>query len=67
MESMIDLIFLGSKITVNGDCRYDIKRHVLIGGKAMTNLDLVLRRRDMSLLTKIYSVTNPYFLSSSHV
>ena len=52
MESVTDLIFLGSKITANGDCTHQINRHLLLGGKTMTNLDLVLKRRDISLLIK---------------
>ena len=52
MESVTDLILLGSKITVNGDCSHKINRHLLLGGKTMTNLDLVLKRRDISLLIK---------------
>ena len=50
---MTDFIFLGSKITVAGDCSHEIKRHLLLGRKAMTNLDSVLKSRDISLLTKI--------------
>ena len=67
VESVTDLIFLGSKITVNDDCSHEIYRHLLLGGKIMRNLALVLKRRDMNLLTKISSVTNTYGLSSSHV
>ena len=50
---MADFIFLGSKITVDGDCSNEIKKHLLIGKKVMTNLDSVLKRRDISLLTKV--------------
>ena len=46
-------IFLGSKITVDGDCSYEIKRHLLLGRKAMTNIDSVLKSRDITLPTKI--------------
>ena len=53
MEAVTDFIFLGSKITVAGDCSHEIKRHLLLGRKAMTNLDSVLKSRDISLLTKI--------------
>ena len=53
METVTDFIFLGSKITVDSDCRYDTKRHLLLGRKAVTNLDSVLKRRDNSLLTKV--------------
>ena len=48
-----DFIFLGSKITANGDCSHEIKRHLLLGGKTMTNLDSVLKSRDITLLTKV--------------
>ena len=51
VETVIDLIFLGSKITVDSDCSYEIKRLLLLGRKAMTNLDSILRRRDITLLT----------------
>ena len=47
-----DFIFLGSKITVDGDCSHDIKKHLLLGRKAMTNLDSVLKSGDISLLTR---------------
>ena len=53
METMTDFIFLGSKITADGDCRHEIKRCLLLGRKAMTNLDSVLKSRDITLLTKI--------------
>ena len=49
-------VFLGSKITVNGDCRYEIKRHLLLGRKTMTNLDSILKSRDNTLLTKVHRV-----------
>ena len=48
-----DFIFLGSKITVDGDCSHDIKRRLLLGRKAMTNLDSVLKSRDITLLTEV--------------
>ena len=51
METVTDFIFLGSKITVDGDCSYEIKRRLLLGRKAMTNLDSVLKSRDMTLPT----------------
>ena len=51
METVADFIFLGSKITVDGDCSHEIKRHLLLGRKAMTDLD-----RDFLLLTKFYTV-----------
>ena len=47
------LIFLGSKITADGDCSYEIKRHLLLGRKVMTNLDSILKSRDITLLTKV--------------
>ena len=53
METVIDFIFLGSKITADGDCRYEIKRHLLLGRKAMTNLDSILKSRDITLTTKV--------------
>ena len=53
MEAVTDFVFLGSKITVDSDCRHDTKRHLLLGRKAMTNLDSVLKSRDNSLLTKV--------------
>ena len=53
METVTDFLFLGSKITVDGDCRHEIKRHLFLGRKAMTNLDSILESRDISLLTKV--------------
>ena len=53
METVTDFIFLGSKITADGDCNHEIKRHLLLGRKAMTNLDSVLKSRDIALLTKV--------------
>ena len=53
---MTDLIFLGSKITADGDCSHEIKRHLLLGRKAMANLDSILNSRDIILLTKVYLV-----------
>ena len=50
---MADFIFLGSKITANGDCSHEIKRHLLLGRKVMTNLDSILKSRDITLPTKI--------------
>ena len=54
METVIDFIFGGSKITADGDCSHEIQRCLLLGRKAMTNLDSVLKSRDVTLLTKIY-------------
>ena len=53
METVTDFIFLGSKITADGDCSHEIKRCLLLGRKAMTNLDTVLKNRDVTLLTKV--------------
>ena len=53
METVTDFIFLGSKITADGDCNHEIKRHLLFGRKAMTNLYSVLKSRDITLLTKV--------------
>ena len=56
MEAVTDLIFLGSKITVDGDCSHEIKKCLLLGRKAMTNLDSVLKSRGSTLLTKVHIV-----------
>ena len=56
METVRDFIFLGSKITADGDCSHEIKRHFLLGRKAMTNLDNILKSRDITLLTKFHIV-----------
>ena len=53
METGTDFIFLGSKITADGDCSHEIKRHLLLGRKAVTNLDSVLKSRDITLLSKV--------------
>ena len=53
METVRDFIFLGSKITANGDCNHGIKRRLLVGRKAMTNLDSILKSRDIALPTKV--------------
>ena len=53
MEAVTDFIFLGSKITMDGDCSHEIKRHLLFGRKAMTNLDSILKRGDITLPTKV--------------
>ena len=55
-ETVTDFIFLGSKITVDGDCSHEIKRHLLLGRKAITNLDSILKSRDITLATKICMV-----------
>ena len=56
VEAVTDFLFLGSKITVDGDCSHEIRRSLLLGRKAMTNLDSVLKSRDITLLTKVYIV-----------
>ena len=53
VETVSDFIFLGSKITADGDCSHEIKRHLLLGRKVMTNLDSILKSRDITLLTKV--------------
>ena len=56
VETVADFIFLGSKITANGDCSHEIKRHLLLGRKVMTNLDSILKGRDITLPTNIHLV-----------
>ena len=56
MERVRDFIFLGSKITADGDCSHEIKRHLLLGRKAVTNLDSILKNRDITLPTKFHLV-----------
>ena len=56
VETVVDLIFLGSKITADGDCSHEIKRRLLLGRKVMTNLDSILKNRDITLSTKIHLV-----------
>ena len=53
VEALTDFIFLVSKITADNDCSHEIKRHLLLGRKAMTNLDSILKSRDITLLTKV--------------
>ena len=55
-ETLADFIFLGSKITADGDTSHEIKRHLLLGRKALTNLDSILKSRDVTLLTKVHLV-----------
>ena len=62
METVTDFIFLGSKITADGDCRHKIKRCFLFGRKAMTNIDSVLKSRNITLLTKVCIVKAMVFL-----
>ena len=56
METVTNFIFLGSKITADGDCSHEIKRHLLLGRKALTNLDSILKSRDITLPTKVHLV-----------
>ena len=65
METVTDLIFLGSKITADGDCSHEIKRYLLLGQKAMTNLDSILKSRHHFAVKVLYSQN--YGFSSSHV
>ena len=62
METVTDFIFLGSKIMADGDCSHEIKRYLLLGRKAMTNLHSILKSRDISLLTKVCIVKAMVFL-----
>ena len=66
VETVSDFIFWGSTITADGDCSLEIKRRLLFGGKAMTNLDSILKRRAITLPTKFHLVTAKVF-SGSHV
>ena len=66
VETVSDFIFLGSKITADGDCSHEIQRHLLPGRKAMTNLDSILKSRDITLPTKVH-IVKVFFFSSSHV
>ena len=66
MEAVTDLIFLGSKITADGGCSHEIKRCILLGRKAITNLDSVLKSKDITLPTKV-RIVKSYGFSSSHV
>ena len=56
MEPVTEFIFLGSKITADGDCSHEIERHLLLGRKSMTNLDSILKGRDITLPTKVHVV-----------
>ena len=62
MAAVTDFLFLGSKITADSDCSHEIKRHLLLGRKAMTNLDSILKSRDLTLLTKVHIVKAMVFL-----
>ena len=61
IETVTDFIFLGSKITADGDCSHEIKRCLLLGRKAMTNLDSILKSRDITLPTKVHVVKDTLF------
>ena len=61
METVTDFIYLDSKIPVDGDCSYEIKRHLLLGRKFMTNLDSILKSRDITLPTKVHLVKLWFF------
>ena len=61
VETVMDFIFLGSKITADGDCSHEIKRHLLLGRKAMTNLECILKSRDITLPTKVHLVKATVF------
>ena len=61
VEAMTDFIFLGSKITADRDCSHEIKRHLLLGRKVMTNLDSILKSRDINLPTKVHLVKTMVF------
>ena len=61
-ETVADFIFLGSKITADGDCSHEIKRHLLLGWKVMTNLDSIFKSRDITLSTKVHLVKAMVFL-----
>ena len=66
METVRDFIFLGSKMTADGDCNHEIKKRLLLGRKAMTNLDSILKSRDITLPTKVH-LSQSYGFSSYHV
>ena len=67
METVRDFIFSASKITADGNCGHEIKRCLLLGRKAMTNLDSILKSRDITLPTKVRLSSQSYGFSSSHV
>ena len=62
VETVADFLFLGSKITADGDCSHETKRHLLLGRKAMTDLDSILKSRDITLSTKVHLVKAMVFL-----
>ena len=61
VETVADFIFLGSQITAEGDCSHEIKKHLLLGRKAMTNIDCILKSKDISLPTKVHLVKDIIF------
>ena len=67
VEAVSDFIFLSSKITADGDCSHEMKRHLLLGGKVMTNLDSILKNRDVTLSTKVHLVKAMIFPVSGSV
>ena len=67
VETVSDFILLDSKITADGDCSHEIKRRLLLGSKVMTNLDSILKSRDITLLTNVHLVKAMGFFSSGHV
>ena len=68
VETVTDFIFLGSKIIVDGDCSHEIKRHLLLGRKALTNLDSILKSRDITLPTEVgKEYSQSYAFSNNHV
>ena len=66
MEAVTDVVFLGSQITADGDCSYEIQRRLLLGRKVMTSLDSILKSRDITLRKKVH-INKAYDFSSSHV
>ena len=60
MEALVGFIFLGSKVTADSDCRYEIQRHLLLGRKTMTNIDSVLKNTDITLPTKVHIVKDSF-------
>ena len=67
METVTEFIFLGSKISSDGDCSHKIKKYLLLGRKAMTKLDSILKRRDITLLTKLHLVKAMVFPAVTYV
>ena len=67
VETVTDFIFLGFKITADGDCSHDIKKHLLLGRKAMTNLNSILKIRDITLSVSLGPFSQSYGFSSCHV